>query len=125
MIDFIAQLFRFGMVGLTAAAIHFSIVVFLVQHFSYMPLVANAVAFLFSFQVSYWGHRTFTFNESEVLHRAAMPKLLLIQVFNFFANETLFYIFLSMHIPYQLSLLMVLGILPVFTFAASKVWVFR
>ena len=125
MIELIVQLFRFGVVGVTGAVIHFSTVVFLVKNFSYAPLIANAMAFLVSFQVSYWGHRTFTFSNTDTLHRAAMPKLLLVQVFNFFANETLYYIFLSMHIPYQLALILVLSILPIFTFITSKIWVFR
>lgn len=125
MIELIAQLFRFGIVGVTSACVHFSIVVFLVQNFSYAPLVANAAAFMVSFQISYWGHRSFTFNGTDALHRVALPKLLFVQILNFFANESLYYIFLSMHITYWAALLMVLSILPMFTFVTSKLWIFK
>jgi len=120
----LTQLFRFVSVGVTAAAVHFTTVVWLVQTNLLLPLTANVVGFLLSFQVSYWGHRSWTFNETTVLHRAALPKLLLVQVLNFIANESLFFWLLSLHIPYALALIVVLAILPLFTFFISKLWVF-
>jgi len=125
MFDLFAQLFRFGIVGVTAAAIHFCVVVMLVQMLAYAPLVANIIAFFISFQASYYGHRRFTFAESAVLHSAALPKLLMVQLINLAANESLFYFFLSLHLPYQLALLIVLTILPMLTFIVSKLWIFR
>lgn len=119
------QLVRFGIVGVTAASINFSVVVFLVQNFSYAPLVANVFGFLVSFQMSYWGHRLWTFNGTAVLHREAFPKLVLVQVGNFCGSECLYYLFLSYGIPYQIGLLCVLCIMPIFTFLTSKLWVFR
>lgn len=119
------QLFRFGVVGLTAAGIHFSTVVLLVQYFSMAPLIANIFGFVVSFQMSYWGHRVWTFNATDVLHRAAFPKLVVVQVLNFAANEILFFLFLSLHLPYTLALIIVLTVLPIFTFVSSKLWVFR
>lgn len=119
------QIFRFGLVGLTAAAIHFSTVVFIVQFFAVAPLIANIFGFLISFQMSYWGHRRWTFHETESLHRIAIPKLFIVQILNFAGNETLFYVFLLLKLPYPLALLIVLSILPFFTFVSSKLWVFR
>src|SRR3990167_8095460 len=95
---FFAQLFRFGIVGLMAAAIHFNMVVFLVQTRFLQPLIANVFAFFISFHMSYWGHRLWTFGGTTALHRVAIPKLLLVQCLNFTANETLFYIFLRCHL---------------------------
>ena len=119
------QLFRFGMVGLTAATIHFSSVVLFVQTVGLNPLVANLFGFMVAFQMSYWGNRLWTFSCSDVLHREALPKLIIVQLISFGANETLFYIFLRMHLPYQLALLIVLSVLPIFTFVSSKLWVFK
>jgi putative flippase GtrA len=119
------QLVRFGIVGLTGAALHFSIVVGLVQQLKMAPLVANVFAFLFAFQVSYWGHRCWTFRWTTASHRAALPKLLCVQLVNLAVNETLFFIFLSLHYPYPVALIIVLTILPIFTFIFSKWWVFK
>lgn len=121
----IRQVFRFGIVGLLAAMLHFSVVVLMVQRGSIEPLLANVFAFVLSFQVSYWGHRHWTFENTVVSHGIAFPKLAFVQIINFAANETLFYIFLTLHLPYDIALLIVLTVLPLFTFAASKLWIFR
>lgn len=122
--QFIQQLFRFVSVGITAAAVHFATVVLLVQTNLLLPLSANVLGFLLGFQVSYWGHRSWTFQGTIALHRAALPKLLLVQVINFIANEGLFYWLLGVHLPYTVALLIVLAILPLSTFFISKLWVF-
>lgn len=119
------QLCRFGVVGVLAAIVHFSIVVLLVQNADLAPLIANIFGFIIAFQVSYWGHRLWTFNGTITLHRVAIAKLFFVQVVNFVLNESLFYLFLIVGLPYPIALLIVLAILPVFTFALSKLWVFR
>jgi putative flippase GtrA len=119
------QLFRFGIVGLAASAVHFGIVVLLVQNWTMQPLVANIFGFAGGLQISYWGHRMWTFNDTSTLHRVALPRLLVVQIISLLANETLFYIFLSLNLPYPVALLVVLTTLPIFTFVSSKLWVFR
>lgn len=120
------QLMRFGIVGSIAAAIHFAIVILLVETSGFKPLYANAVAFLFSFQVGYSGHRFWTFRGTTTQHRTAISKLLILQLCNFAANEGLFYFFLTYFLlPYPIALLLVLAILPIVTFTVSKLWVFR
>ena len=121
----IGQIFRFGVVGLTATSVHFCTVIFLVQVYALAPLVANIFAFMIAFQVGYFGHRWWTFANTIALHRVAFLKLLIVQVGNLIANESLFYIFLCYHLPYPIALLIVLTILPFFTFAFSKLWVFK
>jgi putative flippase GtrA len=121
----LTQIIRFGMVGVTAAGIHFTTVVLLVHYFFLEPLVANVFGFAIAFQMSYWGNRLWTFHDTAALHHVAFSKLLIVQLVNFTANESLFYIFLSLHLPYPIALLIVLTILPVFTFMSSKFWVFK
>ncbi len=120
----ISQIFRFGVVGVIAASVHFGVVVYFVQAFAWAPLVANIGGFVVAFQLSYWGHRTWTFYDSEVQHHVAYSKLLFVQLLNLTINEILFYFFLSLHLPYTIALLIVLAILPVLTFIVSKWWVF-
>jgi len=120
----VMQLMRFGIIGSLAAFINFSIVILLVELLGWHPLSANAIAFFIAFQVSYSGHRYWTFRNTTTQHRVAFPKLLIVQIIDFFANEGLFYFFLSMHLPYPLALLIVLMILPILTFTVSKFWIF-
>lgn len=121
------QIMRFGIVGGSAAFVNFSIVILLVESgVLQQPLYANMIAFVFAFQVSYFGHRYWTFNGTVTEHRVAMPRLFVISGTNFIANEGLFYFFLNtFQLPYPLALLLVLAILPVVTFTFSKLWVFR
>jgi putative flippase GtrA len=121
----LAQIIRFVIVGSLAALVHVSMVVLLVQLYDFLPLVANAGGFLVSVQVSYWGHRLWTFAATDVLHREAYPKLVMLQISNFCLNELLYFILLSLQLPYLLALLIVMTVLPVFTFLASKFWIFR
>jgi putative flippase GtrA len=121
----VLQIMRFGVVGVTAALVHFSTVVLLVQDLHYAPLIANIAGFIVSFQFSYFGHRIWTFSETEVSHREAYPKLALIQSFNFGINEFLYYFLLSMNLPYQPALIIVILVMPIFTYFVSKWWVFQ
>ncbi len=118
------QIMRFGTVGVLASLVHFSCVVFFVQLLHWLPLVANIIGFGIGVQVSYWGHRTFTFRDSDATHSTAYPRLVALQTGNFIANECFFSILLAFHIPYQIALLTVLAIMPIFTFIISKTWVF-
>jgi putative flippase GtrA len=120
------QLFYFGIVGTTAAIVQLSIVIFLVRNTSLHPLVANVVGFLFAFNVSYFGHRRLTFEETQTQHPIAIRRLFSVAACTFIANESLFYIFLRVFkIHYFVALLLVLLILPISTFILNKYWVFR
>ncbi len=120
------QLCRFGIVGVSAAIVHFSAVILLVEFDSLKPLIANIFAFMIAFQISYSGHRYWTFRGTLTDHRIAFPKLLLVSGLTFMANESLFYVFMTyFNLPYPIALLIVLTILPITTFLLSKFWVFR
>lgn len=119
------QIFRFGLVGFSAACLHFLIVIMLVQNHFFLPLTANIFGFVISFHLSYFGHRFYTFPGTMESHQLALPKLFFLQMINFAANESLFYLFLSFHLSYPVALFIVLAILPIFTFIFSKFWVFR
>lgn len=124
--SFFWQLTRFGIVGLSAAIIHFSIVVLLVEYCQAQPLAANVIAFFTAFQVSYWGHRQWTFSGTTKRHTIAFPRLLLVSFLAFIANESMFYLFMKQFaLSYPVALFLVLGILPLIVFTANKLWVFE
>lgn len=120
------QIIRFGLVGGLAAAIHFAVVIGLVEATLAKPLVANMLAFLVAFQVSYWGHRCWTFNAKTIYHYTALLRLFAVAISGFILNQSLFFVLFTMFkLPYQLALLIVLAILPILTFTLGKCWVFR
>ncbi len=120
------QLMRFGLVGLCAAAVHISLLAFFVEIGQLKPLIANIIAFIIAFQVSYWGHRIWTFNGTTASHRVALPRLFLVCGTGFIANEGLFYVFLTVfNLPYPIAQFFVLSILPLVSFTMGKFWVFK
>ncbi|MDF3034784.1 MAG: GtrA family protein [Paucimonas sp.] len=118
------QLARFGTVGLIAACVHWSVVAALVP-LGLLPLQANVVAFITAFNVSYWGHRRWTFNADRP-HRSALPRFLLTACSSFVLNQTLYYFFLTYtSLDYRVSLLIVLVCVAILTFFLSRQWAFR
>jgi putative flippase GtrA len=120
----VSQILRFCLVGLAAALLQMSVVILLVQTQLMLPLIANVCGFALAFQISYWGHRFWTFKVTDSLYGQSFLKLLLVQLLALITNELLFYLFLSQGLPYPLALGIVLALMPVFTFIASKCWVF-
>jgi len=116
------QLIRFGCVGGAAAATHLGVVAALVPA-GLPPLVANALAFAVAFQVSYYGHRGWTFRSPG--GRGEYFRLLLVSLVSFALNEALYAAMLRFApLDYRLSLALVLAAVAVFTFAGSRLWVF-
>jgi putative flippase GtrA len=125
-IEFVKQVLRFGIVGTTAAVVNLAIVIGLVEFKLLSPLGANIIAFAIAFQVSYFGHRLWTFSRTTNTHKTAIPRLLVISVSSFIANEGFFYVFLTVfQLPYILALFLTLTVLPVISFIFNKWWVFQ
>lgn len=65
-----SMLARFGGVGVLATLVHLGVAAALLGVWpSASPFLANLVAFLLAFQVSFWGHRHFTFRKDGKAHR--------------------------------------------------------
>ena len=122
---FFSQFARFGAVGVTALVVHWLSVVMIVP-LGIPPLIANVIAFLIAFQVSYWGHRTWTFNVRHLPHRVTLPRFLLIACTAFAVNESLYFLLLTYtKMDYRVSLLIVLTGVVTTSFVLSKLWAFR
>ncbi len=121
----IRQLFAFGTVGSLAAATHLLIVFLLVERHMH-PLTANVVAFVVAFQISYFGHRYWTFHGTRARHRVAVSRFLLTAVASLAMNEGMFYLLLTLTtMPYLPALALVLVCVTPATFLLGKLWAFR
>ena len=119
------QLCRFGIVGLSAAAVNYLAVVAIVEYAHWNPLVANIVAYLLAFNVSYLGHRLFTFNHKQHAKKSII-KFFLVVALGFVLNESLFAILLhSTTLHYTESLLITIFSVAIITFTLSKLWAFK
>jgi putative flippase GtrA len=125
LIDKLPQSFKFVIVGGIAASVHFLVVILLVELFNLNPLVANIIAFLVAFCVSFSGQRLFTFVSSNKSIKESLLPYFLISLTSFVCNEMLLsFAIYVLNLPYQIALFSVLIIVAVGTFFSSKRWAF-
>ena len=124
------RVMRFGIVGLTAAAVHYWVVIALVELLHIAPLLANVGGFVVAFWVSYFGHRHWTFSDAVASHasgaRQSFLRFLAVAVLGFCMNELLFYLLLRYAgLPYYVALAIVVFTVAVMTYILSRLWAFR
>ena len=119
------QLFWFGVVGVSAMLLHFALVTLALVPLGVPPLVANVLGFLGAFQLSYWGHRRFTFEAGHVPHRQALPRFFGVSCLSFCVNEAMYFALLRLTpLDYRVSLAIVLFAVAALTFLLGKLWAF-
>ena len=116
---------RFVAVGCTAAAVHWAIVVGLVSHGAWKPLVANVLGWLVAFCVSFAGHHLLTFRGHGVAPRAAVARFFAVSAGGFVVNEATYALLLGWtNHRYDLLLAAVLMVVAAGTYLLGRHWVF-
>ncbi len=120
----IAQLARFGVVGIAAMATHWCVVA-LVVPFGMHPLIANVIAFCVAFNVSFFGHHHWTFASND-RRQNTFKRFLAVAVLGFVTNESMYAVLLKFTaLDYRIALFIVLGAVAGLTFVLSRLWAFR
>lgn len=116
----------FVAVGCAAAAVHFGVVVLLVEWLRWPPLAANVAGWLLAFLVSFLGQWRLTFASRGTPWRHALPRYFLLSLGGFAANEGAYAVLLHLTpLPYQVALGIVLLAVAVMTYLLGSRWVFR
>lgn len=119
------QVCRFGIVGVTAAIVNYLIVILLVELLNWLPLTANVIGFALSFQVSYLGHRFWTFSHKQH-NLQSLPKFILVATMGFACNESVLALMLHyMTLSYTISLIVSILTGAILTFICGKLWAFK
>jgi putative flippase GtrA len=115
----------FALVGLVATGVHYVVALALSLA---MPVVwANPFGFLMAFGVSYVGHGRLTFRlkDGEHHHRKRLPRFALTATAGFLIGQAILLVLRALTpFPDWLALGIALGVVPVFTFVTSRIWVF-
>lgn len=120
------QLFFFLSIGATAALTHILTVLHLVSYFKFEPLIANIIAFFIAFNISYLGHKYFTFSQLQDEKQLSLPHFFLVASSAGILNELLYFFMLHYTtIHYLFSLILVLGLVAVYSFVLSRFWACR
>jgi putative flippase GtrA len=116
---------RFGMVGITATAVHILMVWLFLSETALPPLIANMFAFLTAFGISYTGNYLWTFG-SPGNPGKAMRRFFLISVSAFALNTLLLAILLRAGwLSPTVAAIVSAAIVPAITFVASRLWGFQ
>lgn len=119
------QLFWFGVVGVTAMLIHLGSVALILVPLGLAPLIANIIAFILAFQVSYAGHRYFTFRNQETTVSRSRGRFFLVAVMSFAVNELLYWALLKYTLlDFRIALALVLVAVATLTFVLARYWAF-
>lgn len=120
------RLVFFTGIGATSTLVHVSVVALLVSLLRFHPLAANVVAFFTAFNVSYFGHRKFTFAQLHDNKQLQLPHFLIVAMTGGLLNEYLYYLFLHYtQLNYLSSLCIVVSMVAIYTFTASRYWACR
>ena len=123
--ELLAQLGRFGVVGLAATLIHLSVAWVAARAFGASPFAANALGFAVAFACSYLGHFYWTFGQ-RAGHPVRLPRFLVVSGFGFALTNLIVWLVVSRGgQAFELALLVILFAVPLSTWALSRLWAFR
>lgn len=115
----------FVAVGCGAAAVHWGVVVCLVSHWAWRPLVANVLGWLVAFGVSFAGHHLLTFRGHGAGAGAAAARFFMVSAGGFAVNESAYAMLLEWTgLRFDLLLAVVLMAVAMLTYLLGRHWVF-
>jgi len=116
---------RFGLVGVAATAVHMLAVWLLIDGASVPLLLANLIAFLMAFGISFSGNYFWTFG-SPGRPKSAMRRFFLIASGAFSINTVLLALLAkNQWLAPALAAVLAATVIPAFTYIASRVWGFK
>jgi putative flippase GtrA len=112
-------------VGFAAAAIHYSILIALVEGFGVQPVLAALIGYSSGGILSYRLNRSHTFG-SERPHREAIWRFSLVAGVGFLLTYAAMFVFVSvLHQPYLAAQIVTTGLTLIWNFGANRLWTFR
>jgi len=120
------RLFYYASIGGTAAMMHLFIVFNLV-HYTHMPaLIANIFGFSVAFNISFLGHKYLTFSQLQDKKLLSLPHYFLVATSAGIINESLYFLILRFtSLNYIVALILVLGLVAIYSFLLARFWACR
>lgn len=119
------QVFKFGVVGGVSTLVSSGMFLMLADSFKIAPLLANFLAFLFAFSISYLGHSRWTF-ENQQHSNEKLIKFLMVSLLGLTINSVL--VWLLIHIlkqPTYVATFPMIFFTPLVIFCINKFWTFN
>jgi len=120
----IAEIFRFGIVGIIASVLHILTALTLLGAGLMGPYGANAAAFCVALIASYIGHHRWTF-QREGGHAEHFPRFVTTALLGFALNQGIIAIAIEFfNLPYWIAILIVVATVPAIVYLLCKLWAF-
>lgn len=124
---FVGELFRFGVVGVTATVVYLCVYAGLIEFADVAPLIANCIGSLVGVIVSFTGHNWWTFTGgSERRHLANTgTRFLIVNLIGFCESTVIVYVVTGvMAARYEYSIIVILAVVPASQYLLNKFWTF-
>lgn len=118
---------RFAVVGLGSTLLHVLVYAGLIEYLAAAPLLANTVGFAVAVNLSFVGHRHWTFrSESPLDAKRSLIRFWLVALIGFLLNTLFVWLVTGvLGLAYGWAIPLIAGVTPLATFALSKLWAFR
>ncbi|MBS0350400.1 MAG: GtrA family protein [Proteobacteria bacterium] len=121
----VKELFRFGIVGITATLVNTLTFLALVKLFHVYPLLANFIGFVFASFVSYFGNFLWTFQNKKHSTKK-IAKFLLVSFMGLGMNSLIVWFFMHyLHLSAYVTILPMITLTPTIIFLLNKFWIFK
>ncbi len=122
-----SPIIKYGIVGLLGTALHFALLVALVEWGGLHPIVGSALGFIGVLLVSYVLNAKWTFTDSP--RQSAMKqfvKYTLVSLSGLTLNTLVMYAAIEwMHLPYLLGQCIITVLVPLHNYVLNRYWTFR
>lgn len=120
------ELSRFAVVGITATAVHFAVLVLAVEQLSVAPAPANGIAFLVALSVTYLGQSLWVFHDRSRHGTAQMLRFAVSLAIGLAANMATMAVSVQvLGLGYQTGFVLGVVLVPALSFVINRFWVFR
>lgn len=124
MTTIVNQFAKFAGVGVIGTAVHYSLLIVIVELFDRDPVFGSAVGFLGGALVNYFLNRFYTF-ASDANHMAALPKFLTVAAVGMIVNIAIMAALTDLlDVQYLVAQVIATGIVLLWNFVANKFWTF-
>lgn len=128
--NFIPQLFKFGIVGVSATIVHYSVAAAVFFIFNERPLLSNTIGYFSGMTVTYLGNKFWVFRKREGFDDigkfciVAFVTYIVSQV-SFGASYEFFRAWFTETQSFNLSFLPMIFCVTLWSFSINKIWVFK
>jgi putative flippase GtrA len=121
------QYARFGIVGAAATLVHVLVYAGLIELLGAAPLVANTLGFAVAVNLSFVGHRGWTFRDQEKGDAGrSLLRFWIVALLGFALNTLIVWAITGpLGLAYGWAIPLMVGATPLATFTLSKAWAFR